>query len=609
MCGILGTVNIPFTDDKLDLIRHRGPDFGNITKTSVGEATVYLGHRRLAIVDLSELGNQPMKDPATGNEIIFNGEIYNHLDLKRNIEGRNFKGHSDTETILYYISKFGMNAIEKFNGIFALAYLDRVQEKLFLARDLFGVKPLYYYHDADEFIFSSELRPIEKMAQLKTNKTQLAQLLKLRYSAAPDTVYSTVSKLKPGHTLEYDLKNHKTTLSTFQKSVNINPNADFNKSLDRYGNLLEKAVERQLMADVEIGLLLSGGIDSALIGHFMAQKSALKPKSFTVGFGQSFKESELNEARETAALLGTDHHEVMVDQTNFLDYFEKTTNIVEEPLGTTSTIPMYFLNKEVSNHVKVVLTGQGADEPLAGYPKYKGLLMGSKIPNFVFNSLKPISPLIKNEKAYRAIKAFGEKDVIKRLEKTCMLFDDREIESLIGLSDKKSYRKIDYFYRLLHCENKSPIEAMMVLDARMNLSDDLLLYTDKISMHFGLETRVPFLDSELVAFLESLPVEFKLKNGKGKYIHRKFAEAILPNKIINREKKGFLSPTREWFKESLGDFLWTEVNKKDTAFSEFFKIEPIGELLKAHRKGVNKEKQLFLILSLLFWFKNNCKNR
>lgn len=604
MCGILGSVNCAFGDETLDLIKHRGPDHGEIISLKWNESEITLGHRRLSIVDLSPSGNQPMKNKLNENLIIFNGEIYNHEFLKDSLSEYTFNGHSDTETILYYLSKYGIDSIEKFNGIFSLAFFDKTKGKIFLARDPYGVKPLYYSISEKSLIFSSEIKPIKRLVQTQINRENLSQLLKLRYSPSPDTIYSNIFKLRPGHTLEYDLSSHKTCIKSFQKVININTNSQFVRCVDKYGELVEKAVDRQLMSDVEIGVLLSGGIDSALITHFMAKRSTKKIKSFTVGFDEHSGESELDDARETAQILGTQHKEVIVHQDNFKEIFEKLIDIVEEPLGTTSTIPMYFLNKEVAKHLKVVLTGQGADEPLGGYARYKGIVMSEKIPEFIFSSLKPLSPFIKNEKISRAINAFGEKDKIKKLENSYMLFNERELYELINAQDHNSYAKIKYFYDELNCEKKHLVESMMSIDSRMNLPDDLLLYTDKISMHFGIETRVPFLDHELMNFLETLPYHFKIQKGQGKYIHKEFAKSILPTKIINRKKKGFQSPTNQWFKDQLGSLMISELNK-NPEFSQYFNLEKIQSLLKVHKAGFNKEKQLFLLFSLLYWFKSN----
>ncbi len=608
MCGILGAVNINFGHETLDLLKHRGPDFGDIKSFRCNDATITLGHRRLSIVDLSASGNQPMRNDQNGSQIIFNGEIYNHLSLKESLSEYTFNGHSDTETILYYISKFGIDSVEKFNGIFSFSYLDVAQKKLYLVRDPFGVKPLYYYHNQEKLVFASEIRPIKSLIDAEITKDQLAQLLKVRYSSSPDTIYSHILKLRPGHILEYDLVSHAINIRSFQKPVHINPNAAFHKAIDQYGELLENAVIRQLMSDVEIGILLSGGIDSAVVGYFMQKHLNISVKSFTVGFEGNSEENELNDARESAEILGTDHREIIINEDNFQEVFEKTINIIEEPLGTTSSIPMYFLNREVANHLKVVLTGQGADEPLGGYQRYKGVVMGERIPKLFFKALQPVSHFIKNEKISRAINAFGERDIIKRLENAYMLFTDSELIELIKTEDKKNYQKISYFYNLLECQNKKTVEAMMSIDSRMNLADDLLLYTDKISMHFGIETRVPFLDHDLMYFLESLPYEFKIKNGEGKYLHKEFAKTILPEKIINRKKKGFLSPTNQWFKDKLGELMINEIEKKDNEFLDFFDLNKIRYLLRAHKDGYNKEKQLFLLLSTFYWFKLNAKN-
>jgi len=609
MCGIVGTINKSFNNTILDLINHRGPDDSEILDLGIGKNKITLGHRRLAIQDLSSAGHQPMYSVCEKFIIIFNGEIYNHLDLRKKLDSIEFNGHSDTETIVNYIAKFGIGSVKDFNGIFGFSFLDIENEKLYLVRDRYGIKPFYYHSGNEILIYSSEIRPIKSIIDSDIDKNNLATLLKLRYNPAPITLYKNIDKLRAGHILEYDLKNHSMNISSFITPVMIDKNISFDEALIKYGELFEEAIKRQLLADVEVGVLLSGGIDSALVAYF-AQKYSNKPiKTFTIGFEEDDDSDETNDARESAHILGTEHYEIKITDNQFEEVFRKCIEIVEEPLGTTSIIPMYFLNELVSKYgVKVVLTGQGADEPLGGYKRYQGEVLAEKIPSFVFNTLKPFSKFIKNESIFRAINSLGEKDIIKRFELIYSLFSQEEIKRLIGVDELKSNSLINYFYELLGGKEKDTVNSMMSNDMRMNLCDDLLLYTDKISMNFSIEARVPMLDNDLIDFLESLPLEYKIKGKEGKYIHKKFAESVLPKEIIYRQKKGFKSPTEKWFRGEKGLMYKNMLISNESRFSKYFNIKEVAMIFNIHRSGKrNMEKQLFTLISIYYWMEKNAK--
>ncbi len=602
MCGILGAVNFEFDNTLLDQIKHRGPDYGKIEKYTIGEDSVIFGHRRLSIIDLSESGNQPMNSICNNYSIIFNGEIYNHKELRNELDNFSFNGHSDTETILYYLVNNLYDKIENLNGLFAFGLLDKEKGKIFLVRDRFGIKPLYYYQEDKQLIFSSEIRPIKSCVESKLERSNLAELLRLRYNPAPDTLYNNIYKLRPGHILEYTISSHTSKITSYLKNININYNIPIHKAIDEYGVLFENAVKKNLLSDVEVGVLLSEGIDSALVAYFAQKHSSNKLKSFTVGFEDEDDTNELSNAKISSEILGTYHHEIRINEDDAISIFKDIARIVEEPLGTTSSIPMYFLNNEVSKHLKVVLTGQGADEPLGGYTRYKGEIYRKKVPSFLFNILKTNSYFIKNESFRRAINSLGERNTIERFTKTYELFTQNEIYNLIKHRDIKSYNRVNYYYSLLNGNSKEPIDAMMSIDTHLNLADDLLLYTDKISMNFGIETRVPFLDNDLMNFLESLTYKFKIKGGQTKYIHKEFAKTILPKEIIYRKKKGFQSPTNKWFKNELGAYFKSIILNDKSLFSEIFDKEQIIYFFDLHNQGYNKEKQLFTLMSIYYWF-------
>lgn len=602
MCGILGSVNIDVERSVLDTIKHRGPDDSGIEKTNVLNNKITFGHRRLSIVDLSPAGHQPMYTACRNFMISYNGEIYNHKYLRKKLFDVNYNGHSDTETLLYYISRKGIRSLKNLNGIFAFAFLDIPDRKLYLARDPFGVKPLYYYHNKNKFVFSSEIKPILKLVNSDLRVDSLAEILRLRYNPSPDTLLKNVFKVRPGHYLTYDLKDHSLDISNYIEEFKGTGNIKFNQALEKYSLYFENSVKRQLMSDVEVGVLLSGGIDSALIARYADLNYHGRIKTFTVGFSEKHFSNEINEAKETASVIGTDHHDVIITDDDFENTFKKSISIIEEPLGTTSIIPMFYLNELVSNHVKVVLSGQGADEPLGGYSRYQGELYRKIIPASLLKSLSPYSRYIKNEKIFRGLNSLYINDIIKRFDNSYSLFSNDQIDRLTGYRQNSSHKKISYFYNLLELNRKDPVEALMALDCRMNLSDDLLLYTDKISMHFSIETRVPMLDLELIKFIESLPYKYRVKIGETKIIHKNFAKSSLPQNIINRPKKGFQSPTEKWFKGMKGKRYLETLTSKNCKFSSYIDAEEVNKIFNDHFYGRrNYEKQIFTLISIYHW--------
>ena len=609
MCGILGSVNLFFDKDVLDLIKHRGPDDFGLERFEFNNNKITFGHRRLSIVDLSPTGHQPMSSSCGNYLIVFNGEIYNHLELRKELTEIDFKGHSDSETIVNYISKFGIESVKKFNGIFAFAVLDKRNNSLYIVRDRFGVKPIYYYHNNNEFVFSSELKPVKKLAKAELDKENLALMLRLRYTPSPYTLFDNIKKVIPGHIIKYDLESYKTSVFSYIEPVKIDNSISFDDALEKYGTLFENGVKRQLMSDVDVGILLSGGIDSALVAYYATKHYDKKMKTFTVGFKENDDANEVDEARETANILGTEHFEVLINDTEFDDVFKKLVKTLEEPLGTTSTIPLYYLSELVSKHVKVVLSGQGADEPLGGYPRYQGELYLNHIPQFLIQGLSVYEDYFKKkEKIARALYALGEENIVKRFDNTYAMFKYDEINNLIHTTTNKSLETINYFYKLLDGKNKKPVEALMSNDLRMNLSDDLLLCADKIAMNFSVEGRVPMLDNELVDFMESLPYKYRLDIKKGKIIHKKFAESVLPKEIVYRPKKGFKTPTEKWFKEKVGakyyELLCLDKNSK---FANYFDLNAVKDVFDQHiKQGINKEKQLFSLISLYYWMQEFC---
>ena len=604
MCGILGSVNLPFEVPTLDLIQHRGPDSMGMSHHIAGPHRVQLGHRRLAIVDLSSAGQQPMTSMQGDATLIYNGEVYNHLALRRSLNEMPFRGHSDTETVLNLLHKFGIKSVAELNGIFGFAYLDSRLGKLYLARDPFGVKPLYYRVKDNSLVFSSELKPLLRLIPDDLRRENLAVALRLRYTPSPATLWSNTKRLKPGHVLEVDL--HHTELRfreySYVRALPTQSKLKFTAAVRRYGELFEAAVERQLMADVDVGILLSGGVDSALVAALAKKHSSSSPRCFTIGFNGESDADETPDAAATAATVGLPHEIFHIDQGDFFDALEKCTMIVEEPLATTSIVPMHYLCRQVSRHVKVALTGQGADEPLGGYLRYQGEVIASRLPRFLARAALAIGEYTNFDSApiMKGLRAACTTDDIARFIGSYSVFERDEIQRLCGVNDTESDRLLRYFYDTLDLKSQPrSVERMMSLDLRTNLADDLLLYTDKISMHHSLECRVPMLDLELIQFIESLPASYRVTATTGKRIHKAYATSYLPAEIVNRPKKSFQSPTAKWFRT--GDRLRDILLARNSTFARFFDLTEVERLIRQHEAGRNREKHLFMLLSCFYW--------
>lgn len=608
MCGILGSINQKINTELVNIIKHRGPDRQAIYNDISDKHEVNLAHTRLSILDLSAAGNQPMISECGNYVLIFNGEIYNHKTLRKELKFNGFKGYSDTETLLYFLIEKGIESVQRLNGIFSFAFYNRIDRSIFLCRDPYGVKPLYYSFSGNRFVFSSEIRPINKVISSGISRRSLGVLLNLRYIPSPYTLYESIYKLRPGHYGKIDLKKSALAIEIFPYFFHnpVSYELNFEEAVTQYGRKLENAIRRQLMGDVEMGILLSGGIDSALVGGIAARNYDKPLKAFTVGFDSRYLVNEIGPAAETARYFGMEHHVVKVDVDTFFDVFSECSHIVEEPLATTSFIPMYYLSKLASQQVKVVLTGQGADEPLGGYGRYQGEILRNRYPRLIFSVLKHVISLsgTKKEKLIRGAYSLGIKDDVERFMNIYSLFTPEEVKKLTGENCETSKELINYYYRLLgkNSFHKST-EKMMALDLQMNLADDLLLYTDKITMNFSLECRVPMLDLELVSFLESLPLEYKVKKGQSKIIHKEYAKRILPQAIINRPKLGFQSPTDIWFREKIADI--KSMLLDDSPLAEYVDKKQIQHIISQHIQGYNREKQLFLLLSINEWLKAN----
>nr|MBU1328622.1 asparagine synthase (glutamine-hydrolyzing) [Candidatus Omnitrophota bacterium] len=624
MCGIAGVFNYK-SKEKIDpgvlsrmrsVISHRGPDEDGFYINQ--EESLGLGHRRLSIIDI-KTGQQPMSNHDKSIWIVFNGEIYNFQELKEDLQkkGHHFNTRSDTEVIIYMYQEYGEEGFKRLNGIFSFGIYDIRKHCLILTRDYFGVKPLYYIDMNGALVFGSEIKVILQHPHVKKEMDHEAfnSFLTFRYNPSPQTLFKGIRKLLPG----YCLKITAGGAAKISPYCNYIPATDSNiserEAIEEYRRLLEQAVKRQMISDVPVGLLLSGGVDSAAIGYLMQKNSKEKTRTFSIGFSGSGDFNELALARRSAEMIGSEHYSIELTQKEYMDFFFKSFYYMEEPIAETTVSALHCVSKLAAQHLKVVLTGQGADELLAGYPKYVGENYIAKFYNLLrILPLASIAALLpRNERLRRAVYASKFPTELQRFLAIYTIFTPEQKMQMVNGDIKKQMtnadeRLIDRLYS--QASNlKDSLSKMMFIDARMSLSDNLLLFNDKMTMANSLEMRVPFLDLELARFLESLPSEFKLKAGIVKYIHKRALEKWLPAELIYRKKRGFETPMDKWLQSDLADAAIDILNAKNSACNKYFILPYINKMIEDHRsRKRNFQRQIFALLSFELWYKNFFEN-
>ena len=617
MCGIAGIYNFghhqPVNEVILkrmsDVIEHRGPDADGVYISE--DRTLGLAHRRLSIIDL-EGGIQPMVSPDGSCWIIYNGEIYNFPELKKELlaDGCKFKTNSDTEVILVLYQKYGEQAWEKLNGIFAFALYDTNNQALFLVRDHFGVKPLYYAIIEGSLLFGSELKSLllHPSVDKSLDLDSLNSFLTYRYNPAPQTLFKSVKKLEATHYLKITATGEVTKRNYWQYRPQTDSKITEKEAIEQYQFYLEQSVKRQLLSDVPVGLFLSGGIDSAIIGHLMQKYSDQKIKTFTIGFPGVGGFNELEEARQSAKFIGSDHYEMTITQKQYADFLIKSYKYTEEPIAIPTIPALYYVSKLAAEHGKVVLSGQGADEPLAGYPRYRGEKYFSKYSNVLkMMPLQTVDAIFNMGPRFsRAAYASKFPNEIDRFLAIYSIFTPKEKNLLVKSEFRQLMNNVDLeliaeLYS--HTDGLSDsLNKMLYIDTRSSLSDNLLLFGDKITMANSLESRVPFLDLDFIKFVESLPEKFKINGKTHKYIHKKSLYKWLPKDIIYREKRGFEVPIGRWFQEELGDVFLDLLNRNNSGCGSYFNKEFIVNMIKKAKAGnFNYTIKIFTLFSFELW--------
>jgi len=648
MCGITGFISEESLDkaysvnilkNMTETLHHRGPnDTGFWCE---GERDPFLGHKRLSILDISQAGHQPMESADQRYILVFNGEIYNHFDLRKTLDQSNksigWKGSSDTETLLTCLSNWGVTkTLSEVNGMFSFALWDKKERVLTLARDRMGEKPLYYGWLEKTFIFGSEVKALRKHPRFKSeiDRNSLSLLLRHNCIPAPYSIFKGIKKLKPGHLLKISADNFNKARQTesicywnLKEFISTCQSNRFegseNEAVDLTESYLKKSIKRQMISDVPLGAFLSGGIDSSTVVALMQEQSSSSIKTFTIGFEES-NSNEAEEAKKVAEYLGTDHTEMNLSPKDALAVIPKLPEIYCEPFSDSSQIPTFLVSKLASEKVTVALSGDGGDEIFGGYNRY--LLahsMWSKMKSIPF-SIKFLLSL--------GIRSFSPRNLDKIYNVTKIILPESLQIINAGEKLKKFSEVLDIkdnfsFYQHLssHWPNPSSvllnsvepktlinraelmpeidfIHWMMYMDSQTYLPDDILVKTDRAAMANSLETRIPLLDKDLMELSWSFPLSMKIKNGKGKNLLRKVLSRHIPNELVERPKQGFGIPLGDWLKGPLED--WTEslINKKRIEEEGFFDYNVLSNLWKNHKKGaINAPYHLWDILMFQAW--------
>ena len=615
MCGIAGFINAgerfeaaKILKDMASAISHRGPDDEGLfkTKTSNGQFRIGLAHRRLSIIDLAS-GHQPIGNETGTIQIVFNGEIYNFQSLRRTLIGlgHTFITNSDTETIVHAYEEYGEECVEYLHGMFAFAIWDRNQEKLFLARDRFGKKPLFLYESQDGLYFASEIKSLLSCPDVKPaiNIQSVYHYLSYRYVSGPETLFSGIRKLPPASVAVWEkgiIRQHcyYSPPDRFEFSRAKLPDDPVAAFLSK----LEESVEIRMVSDVPFGAFLSGGIDSSAIVALMSRHSNMPVRTFSVGFAEQ-KYSELNHAAVIAREFKTEHHELIVSQDHLMDELEDLIWFRDAPVSEPSDIPIYLLAKEARKEVKMVLTGEGSDEMLGGYPKHvfeRYTRFYQLIPAGVRHCF--IEPMVhalpyKFRRAKTAITNLGLDNDEERLPRWFGALSSTERSRLtkLGPFALQEQQKIQFKTD----KSNTPLRKILYFDQTSWLPDNLLERGDRMTMAASLEARMPFMDHELAEFVSSLPDSWLVKEQQTKRILREAMKQLLPKNILRRPKVGFRVPVNEWFQGPMKDYLFDHLTGSGSITKVYYHQKELNKVLEEHVQAKqNHEKLLWTLLNL-----------
>lgn len=618
MCGISGYITKNEYNEELitkmtDKINYRGPNsFGYNQEVCSDKTYLALGHRRLAIVDLSELGHQPMEDEQKSLIIVFNGEVYNFKELKSELIERGwlFKSQTDTEVIMYAYKQWGKRCFEKFNGMFAIAIFDRMNQELILSRDRLGVKPLYYYINDDSFVFGSELKCIMEYPEFekKINIDAVSEFIANSFISGEKTIFQNTYKLLPGCLVS--IKNFRVEAEAYWNIEEVLKK----QSVDSYSeykscvhNLLKDAIGKRMISDVPIGAFLSGGVDSSLIVALMQEQSKVPVNTFSIGFDEE-KYNEANYAKKIAAHLGTQHTELYLSIDDAKQYIKKISKFYDEPFADSSQLPMMMVSQLASQFVTVVLSGDGGDELFCGYEhyvnslKYQKYKPVAKIMNCAFKKFKLEKRILSwNRKIFKLSLMNSDNSIIN----ADYLYSKYYIEKLI-----KNKYKYNERYFIANNMEKNIQKKNMIKDILTYLPDDILTKVDRASMAYSIEARTPILDYRIVEIALQSKLEYNYENNVTKRVLRDILYEYVPKEMIERPKQGFSIPVNKWIHEDLKEDIKKYFSKAFLDKQQIFDTNGLIELyeLFLQIKDPYLDKLVWNIYVFQMWWEEYLKD-
>lgn len=628
MCGITGFIDfnkqssLPILEAMTTTMVHRGPDGFGVQEIATTEAQIGFGHRRLSIIDLSEHGKQPMQ--FNQNWICFNGEIYNFQEIKDELGllGHHFVGGSDTEMILHAYAEWGEKCLDKFIGMFAFALFDAAKNRVFMARDRAGVKPFFYYWKDGLFLFGSELKAFHQHPHFEKsiNRDAVAAYMQFGNVPTPHCIFEHCAKLKPGHFAFLDLSSRNFTTTCYWNVYDSynkpKLSVSFEEAKEQTKSLIVSACNYRMVADVPVGVFLSGGYDSTLVTALLQQERSTPLKTFTIGV----PDIGLNEApyaKDIAKHLGTDHTEYMCTEKEAFDLIPELPFHFDEPFADSSAIPTTLVSKIARKEVTVALSADAGDEVFAGYNRYDYMLRYGKklnrIPGFVRKSTSAMMNLIPADK----IPILRSKyNFHNRYEKLKGILKDSSAENImLNLSQQFTDEKLKLFMandfqqlstafqsKELEPKHYSPLAYMMAIDYQTYLVDDILQKVDRSTMTASLEGREPLLDHRIIEYAAQLPNHYKYHNGVKKYILREIAHDYIPPTLMDRPKMGFAIPIGKWMQDDLRDLVESYINEETIRSQGLFDWQEVSSLKSAFLEGKTEyEMKIWYLLMFQMW--------
>ena len=603
MCGFVGFTNTKdnsnrIIEDMMDKIRHRGPDSGG----KYTDEDIALGFRRLSIIDITESGDQPIYNEDRSKVLLFNGEIYNFRSIREELvaKGHIFTTKTDSEVLLHGYEEYGEKLLDKLRGMFAFVIWDTKTKELFGARDFFGIKPLYYAVMGDTFMFGSEIKAFLAHPDFKKelNETALENYLTFQYSPTNETFFKNVYKLPAAHCFKY--KNGKLDVKRYWDiSFNADEKPDMEEWVNRISDTFKNSVEAHKIADVEVGSFLSSGVDSSYVASV-----ANVDKTFTVGFGEDEKYNEIGWAKEFSQYIGKENISKVISPEEYWGNIKRIQYHMDEPLADPSCIALYFVCNKASEYVKVVLSGEGADEIFGGYNVYKeplGSHAYKSLPRFIRRGIGSVASHLPQKRGVNFLVRNG-KDLEERFIGNAYMFTPKDRKKLLKIKTNAPDPTVITAPFYDKVKDKDQITKMQYLDLHLWMTGDILLKADKMSMANSLELRVPFLDKKIMELAEQIPWRYRVSTENTKLAMRQAALRAAPPKTANKKKLGFPVPIRVWLKE---DKYYGIVKDSFTspAAEKFFNTDLLVKLLDEHREGkYDNSRKIWTVFIFLQWY-------